>query len=224
MTEESEAEESETEESQPKKPTIDESSVIDLKILVIDPNFKYEIAKTTGGENILRCYQCGTCSGICPVYAMDDSFDPQKIIKKALLGLKDDVLSSEFIWFCSTCYACYEHCPQNVKITDLMCAIQNIASREGYAQPTLEDKIKLLKEHARTLPIDSFDNKKRAKFNLPSIEEKAQDTAKIIERSGIEKLAKPATSESQESGVESQESEATTEPAVPENETTEEVQ
>ncbi len=72
--------------------------------------------------------------------------------------------------------------------TDLMCAIQNIATKNGYPAPALEDKIKLLKEHARTLPMDNFDNKKRMKFNLPAIEERATDTAKIISNTGIEKI------------------------------------
>jgi heterodisulfide reductase subunit C len=153
-----------------------------------DPNFKYEIISQPGGENILKCYQCGTCTGICPIFEIDEDFHPQKIIKMALLGMRHEVLSSEQIWLCSTCYSCYEHCPQDVKVTDLMCAIQNIATREGYLAPALGDKINLLKEHARTLPIDDFDNKKRSKFNLPSIVENPGDVASIIEKTGIEKL------------------------------------
>jgi heterodisulfide reductase subunit C len=155
-----------------------------------DPKFKYEIANQPGGEHIMKCYQCGTCAGICPIFEVDEEYYPQKIIKMALLGMREEVLSSDLIWLCSTCYGCYEHCPQDVKVTDLMCAIQNIATKEGYLAPALEDKIKLLKEHARTLPIDAFDNKKRSKFELPPIEEKPDDIAKIIEKTGIEELVK----------------------------------
>ncbi len=154
----------------------------------LDPNFKYEISNQKGGEKILKCLQCGTCAGICPVFEVDEKYDPQKIIKMALNGMRKELLSSEFIWMCSTCYSCYEHCPQDVGATDLMCAIQNIATKNGYPAPALEDKIKLLKEHARTLPMDNFDNKKRMKFNLPAIEERATDTAKIISNTGIEKI------------------------------------
>ncbi|MCK5560582.1 MAG: 4Fe-4S dicluster domain-containing protein [Thermoplasmata archaeon] len=160
-----------------------------------NPNFKYEIANQPGGENILRCFQCGTCTGVCPIFEVNEEYDPQKIIKMSLMGLREEVLSSELIWFCSTCYSCYEYCPQNVKITELMCAIQNIATREGYPAPALQDKIELLKEHSRTLPIDSFDNKKRLKFQLPSIEEKPGDIAKIIEGTGIEKILENITSQ-----------------------------
>jgi heterodisulfide reductase subunit C len=153
-----------------------------------DPNFKYEIARQPGGENILKCYQCGTCAGICPIFEVDEGFHPQRIIKMALMGMRHEVLSSEQIWLCSTCYSCYEHCPQDVKVTDLMCAIQNIATKDGYLAPALGDKINLLKEHARTLPLDDFDNKKRSKFNLPSIVENPSDIASIIGKTGIEQL------------------------------------
>jgi heterodisulfide reductase subunit C len=155
-----------------------------------DPKFKYEISHQSGGEHIMKCYQCGTCAGICPIFEVEEEYYPQKIIKMALLGMREEVLSSNSIWLCSTCYGCYEHCPQDVKVTELMCAIQNIATKDGYLAPALEDKIKLLKEHARTLPLDAFDNKKRSKFDLPAIEEKPGDIAKIIEETGIEELVK----------------------------------
>ena len=158
-----------------------------------DSGFKYEIAAQTGGEHILRCFQCGTCSGICPIFEIDESYDPQKIIKMALVGMKEEVLSSELIWLCSTCYGCYEHCPQDVKFTDLMCAIQNLATKYGYLAPALADKIKLLKEHARTLPMDNFDNKKRGKMELPEVTEHPDDTCKLIENTGIEAIVEAAT-------------------------------
>ncbi len=165
-----------------------QKSAQDDGIVNLDPNFKYEIAKQTGGEKILRCLQCGTCAGICPVFEVDERYDPQKIIKMALNGMKKELLSSELIWMCATCYSCYEHCPQDVRATDIMCAIQNVATINGYPAPALDDKIKLLKEHARTLPLDNFDNKKRKKFNLPTIDERAGDFAKIINKAGIEEI------------------------------------
>ena len=100
----------------------------------LDPNFKFEIANEPGGENILYCFQCGTCVSVCPVSAKNPKYDPRKIIWMSLLGLREEVLSSEAIWLCSTCYSCYVRCPQNVKITSVITAIQNIASREGHAQ------------------------------------------------------------------------------------------
>jgi heterodisulfide reductase subunit C len=155
----------------------------------IDPNFKYEIAGIPGGENILSCFQCGTCSVVCPVGAEDDRYDPRKIIRMALLGMRNEVLSSDFLWLCSACYSCHERCPQNVMITSLVAAIQYIAMKEGYIHSSIKASLDLLDKHGRMVEIDEFDNKMRSKFSLPEIEEKVEETRKILEKTEIKKLA-----------------------------------
>jgi heterodisulfide reductase subunit C len=75
----------------------------------IDLNFKYEISKEPGGENFLLCFQCGTCTASCPVKVVDESYNARRIIRMALLGLREEVLKSEFIWLCSTCYRCEDN-------------------------------------------------------------------------------------------------------------------
>ncbi len=153
----------------------------------LDPNFKYEIASTPGGENILYCFQCGTCSAVCPVGAKDDRYDPRKIIRMALLGLRNEVLSSDFLWLCSACYSCHERCPQDVKITGLIEALQTIAIMEGFIPPSIKAGFDLLDKHARMLEIDEFDNKMRSKFGLPEIEEKVKETKNILDKTEIKK-------------------------------------
>ncbi len=96
----------------------------------LDFNFREEIACQPGGENIKRCFACGTCSASCPITEIDDRFNPRKIIRMALLGIKSEVLSSDFIWICCNCYLCYERCPQDVRFTSIIHAIRNIAIRE----------------------------------------------------------------------------------------------
>ncbi len=154
----------------------------------VDPNFKYEIASIPGGENILSCFQCGTCSVTCPVSAEDGRYDPRIIIRMALLGMRNEVLLSDSLWLCSGCYSCYERCPQDVKITSLIAAIQTIAMKEGYIHPSIKSSIKLLNKHGRMVEIDEFDNKMRIKFNLPEIEEKAEETQRILNRSEIKRF------------------------------------
>ena len=88
----------------------------------LDPGFADRVRATPGGEGILHCYACGTCSASCPIRAIDDEFNPRRIIRLALLGLKDEVLTSQFIWLCTGCFICQERCPQDVRITDLMMA------------------------------------------------------------------------------------------------------
>jgi heterodisulfide reductase subunit C len=38
-----------------------------LKVSDIDPKFKYEISKLPGAENVLLCFQCGTCTADCSI-------------------------------------------------------------------------------------------------------------------------------------------------------------
>lgn len=96
----------------------------------LDPNFKYEIANQPGGEMIMRCFACGTCSASCPVREIDDRYNPRKIVRMALLGMREKVLTSDFIWLCANCHTCYERCPQDVRFTDIIHAIRNIALKE----------------------------------------------------------------------------------------------
>ena len=147
----------------------------------IDPQFKYEITREPGGEHFLLCIQCGTCAASCPVQAVDDSYNARKILRMALLGLKKEVLSSNFIWFCSTCYTCYERCPKDVRITEVMNAIRNIAVREGYIHPSFRAQVELLKKHGRLVEISEFENKIRSKLGLPQIKETADEIKKIFE-------------------------------------------
>jgi len=99
----------------------------------LDPGFKYEIANEPGGENIKRCFNYTGCTVGCPITGIDSGFNPRKIIRKALLGMRDEVLTDGSIWLCASCYLCYEHCPQDVRITDVMGAIRSIAIRESKA-------------------------------------------------------------------------------------------
>jgi heterodisulfide reductase subunit C len=97
--------------------------VIDSK--KIDSNFKFQIAKEEGGEGILKCYVCGACTARCPEQKVKDEWNPRLIIRKVLFGLKDEVLSSEFIWICSDHYRCLEKCPQEVNIKGVMNTVRN---------------------------------------------------------------------------------------------------
>ena len=150
-----------------------------------DPHFKFLIASEPGGENIKRCFSCGTCTGGCPVREVTDRYNPRRIIRMAILGMKKEVLSSDFIWLCSSCYTCFERCPQNVKIPELMNAIKNIAVREGYLPPSMKMQLDLLSSFGRLLEVTDFENEKRKELNLPVIDEKTEDVKAILEKLGF---------------------------------------
>ena len=157
--------------------------MIDSKTL--DPHFKFLIAREPGGENIKKCFSCGTCTAGCPVREVTDRYNPRKIIRMALLGMKKEVLSSQFIWLCSTCYTCFERCPQDVRIPELMNAIKNLAVREGYLPPPMKTQLDLLFSFGRLLEITEFENEKRKESNLPPLQGKTEDIMKILRKTGL---------------------------------------
>lgn len=95
-----------------------------------DPAFADSIRKMPGCEAIDRCIQCATCSGICPVSSYMD-ITPRRIIELTRSGFKDDVLRSNTIWICASCYACQVECPKEIGISDVMMALKTKAIAEG---------------------------------------------------------------------------------------------
>ncbi|MGD2125012.1 MAG: 4Fe-4S dicluster domain-containing protein [Desulfobacteraceae bacterium] len=141
----------------------------DIDLTKADPNFRKELAEQPGGERIAACFTCRTCTASCPISMVNNKFNPFRIIRLALYGLKKAVLESDFIWLCSSCYACQERCPQGVSITEFMTLLKNMAIKEGHAPAGIRAQRDLIKGQGRIYSIDDFDNKKRNKVNLPSL-------------------------------------------------------
>ncbi|MFH1676052.1 MAG: 4Fe-4S dicluster domain-containing protein, partial [bacterium] len=97
--------------------------------------FPSEIARMAWGEDIRKCIQCGNCSGTCPMSEYMDH-GPRKIIAMVRAGMKADVLSSNTIWLCASCYECTVECPKEVKIADVMNALKQRALEERFTPAT----------------------------------------------------------------------------------------
>lgn len=106
-----------------------EAQTIDLEKL--DPSFKYEVSKEIGGQNIKLCFNCGICTVSCPVRRVDDAYNPRKIIRMVLYGMRKEILSSETIWKCAHCLTCLERCPQDVRFAEVIEALRILAVREA---------------------------------------------------------------------------------------------
>jgi heterodisulfide reductase subunit C len=134
-----------------------------------DSNFSKEIAGRRGGEKISACFVCRTCVASCPISVVNAEFQPLRIIRMALYGLREEVLRNDFLWLCSSCYACQERCPQGVSITDFMTLLKNMAVEEGHIPTGIKAQRDLVRGEGRIYPIDEFDNKKRKKAGLPAL-------------------------------------------------------
>jgi len=51
-------------------------------------------------------------------------YPPRKLIEMVRAGFRDEVLSSNSMWFCSSCYLCTVRCPRDIKPTDIMHALE----------------------------------------------------------------------------------------------------
>jgi heterodisulfide reductase subunit C len=83
-----------------------------------------------GLEKIRACINCGTCTGSCPS-GRRTAYRTRSAIRRALMG-DESVLEDIDIWLCSTCYYCYERCPRDIPVTDMIIKLRNIAVEEGH--------------------------------------------------------------------------------------------
>ena len=120
----------------------------------LDPQFKYDVAAHPGGDNIKLCFACGTCTAGCPVSAVDLEYNPRKIIRQVLLGMRKEVLCSPVIWRCVQCYSCSAKCPQNVKFRDVMKALREMAAAEGCVDVGLLQEVEQLDEFSQKVRRD----------------------------------------------------------------------
>jgi heterodisulfide reductase subunit C len=58
-------------------------------------------------------------------------YTPRKVFAMIRAGMRDEVLSCNTLWLCTSCYSCYVRCPQDIKITDIMYALKRIAIKAG---------------------------------------------------------------------------------------------
>jgi heterodisulfide reductase subunit C len=89
-----------------------------------------EICAIPGGEGIKLCIQCGTCTASCP-NADRMEHTPSQLIAMARAGMRKEVLSSNAMWYCLSCYMCTVRCPRGIKQTDIMHALEYLSIREG---------------------------------------------------------------------------------------------
>jgi heterodisulfide reductase subunit C len=80
------------------------------------------------------CFQCGKCTSGCEAMKLLE-LEPHKIMSMTKMGFIDELVNSDIIWTCITCYKCKERCPQRVAPVEVLYALKNIAIAAGKQVP-----------------------------------------------------------------------------------------
>jgi heterodisulfide reductase subunit C/nitrate reductase gamma subunit len=83
------------------------------------------------------CFGCQNCTTVCPVVMHFENPQealgllPHQIMNCLGLGLVEMATGPRMLWDCVTCFQCQEHCPQNVKVTDVLYQLKNLAVKNA---------------------------------------------------------------------------------------------
>ena len=92
-----------------------------------------EIAALPGGENIHRCWQCGSCTNSCTVNAENPDFNPRFWIYLIRTGMEAELLrDKDIIWQCVSCHKCTSACPRDVVPEGVMKATAHWLELKGH--------------------------------------------------------------------------------------------
>jgi heterodisulfide reductase subunit C len=142
---------------------------IKMTIIVTEEakQFRTKVMEIPGAENLMHCYQCGTCTADCPIAKRVPEFRPRKIARLVMYGQKERLLSDDLLYLCAGCYTCYEHCPQEVHVSEIISALRKISLEEGHLLPGFKALMESLPEMGYIYEIGEFENEMREDDGLP---------------------------------------------------------
>ncbi len=88
-----------------------------------------ETVLRVSGVDPKKCMVCGKCSGTCPAYD-EMEYHPHQFVVMVKDGRIRELMESESLWRCLSCFACMERCPRNVEPAKLIEAVRLMVIRE----------------------------------------------------------------------------------------------
>mgnify|MGYP002409041916 CR=1 FL=1 len=129
----------------------------------------------------------GTCSGACPS-GRRTPYKIRQVVRKAVMGLKEEVISDDTIWMCTTCYECQERCPRGIKIVDVVKAIRNQAAHAGYMAPAHKATGSFVIKTGHGVPINDATKALRKSVGLNELPPTTHEFPEALEE--VQKITK----------------------------------
>ena len=99
-----------------------------------------ERIREISGTNPLKCMKCGKCSATCPAFNEMD-IKPHQFVSYVANNNVEELLKSESLWKCLSCFACVERCPRDVKPGKIIDAARQLVVRERGGNYLTADEI-----------------------------------------------------------------------------------
>ena len=141
------------------------------------------------------CFQCAKCTSGCEAHKLLE-LEPHKMVALLKRGLIDEMVNSDIIWTCMSCFKCRERCPQKVAPVDLLFSLKNMAVASGKQIPgnytaMLQSVLGMgLLQDVKSVSTRDNKTKTRSDFSLPELS-KPVDPAKfqgVVSKIAIEKV------------------------------------
>ena len=99
-----------------------------------------ERVREISGTNPLKCMKCGKCSATCPAFNEMD-IKPHQFVSYVVNNNVEELVMSESLWKCLSCFACVERCPRDVKPGKIIDAARQLVVRERGGSYLTADEI-----------------------------------------------------------------------------------
>lgn len=93
----------------------------------VDEKLQQKVREISG-ESFQKCFQCGTCSGSCPMTEHLNVL-PRKLMALLQLGNREALEAANTPWICASCHACMVRCPRGIDIPRVMEALRQVKLR-----------------------------------------------------------------------------------------------
>jgi len=96
-------------------------------------------------EGLNACFNCGTCTAICPAASVSD-YDPRIVVNIVQNGNETELeklLKSDTIWLCGECLSCKTRCPRNNTPGYIIQALRALSIETGFFTESMQGQKQL---------------------------------------------------------------------------------